>query len=51
MREMKVHLTELSDEVLSKSALGKAVTCTLNHWRGLATFLDDGRVEVGSNGP
>lgn len=41
MRELKVHLTELSDEVSSKSALGKAVTYTLNHWRGLAAFLDD----------
>jgi transposase len=49
MRELKVHLTELSDEVSSKSALGKAVTYTLNHWRGLAAFLDDGRVEVDSN--
>ncbi len=33
----------------SKSALGKAVTYTLNHWRRLAAFLDDGRVEVDSN--
>ncbi|MDP9810038.1 transposase [Rhizobium tibeticum] len=49
MRELKVHLTELTDEVSSKSALGKAVTYTLNHWRGLAAFLDDGRVEVDSN--
>lgn len=49
MRELKVHLTELSDEVSSKSALGKAVTYMLNHWGGLTAFLDDGRIEVDSN--
>ena len=49
MRELKVQLTELSDEVSGKSALGKAVTYTLNHWSGLTAFLDDGRVEVDSN--
>ena len=32
MREQKAKLTELSDEVSSKSALGKAVSYTLNHW-------------------
>ena len=49
MRELNVHLTELSDEVSSKSALGKAVSYTLNHWGGLAAFLEDGRIEVDSN--
>jgi transposase len=49
MRELKVQLTELRDEVSAKSALGKAVTYTLNHWSGLTAFLDDGRVEVDSN--
>lgn len=49
MRELKVHLTELSDEVSAKSALGKAVTYTLNHWSGLVAFLEDGRIEVDSN--
>jgi transposase len=49
MRELKVQLTELSEEVSSKSALGKAVTYTLNHWSGLTAFLDDGRIEVDSN--
>jgi hypothetical protein len=49
MRELKVHLTKLRDEVSAKSALGKAVTYTLNHWSGLAAFLDDGRIEVDSN--
>lgn len=39
------------DELIesSKSALGKAVSYTLNHWGGLTAFLDDGRVEVDSN--
>lgn len=49
MRELKAKLTELSDEVSSKSALGKAVSYTLNHWGGLTAFLEDGRVEVDSN--
>ena len=49
MSELKAQLTELSDEVSSKSALGKAVTYTLNHWNGLAAFLEDGRIEVDSN--
>jgi DUF1680 family protein len=35
MRELKVQLTELRDEVSAKSALGKAVSYTLNHWSGL----------------
>ncbi len=49
MRELKVHLTELRDEVSAKSALGKAVSYTLNHWSGLTACLDDGRVEIDSN--
>lgn len=49
MKELKTKLTELSDEVSAKSALGKAVTYTLNHWGGLAAFLEDGRIEVDSN--
>jgi transposase len=31
MRELKAKLTELKDEVSSKSALGKAVSYTFNH--------------------
>ncbi|WP_263623244.1 hypothetical protein J4T87_0026190 (plasmid) [Rhizobium sp. T1473] len=34
MRELKVQLTELSEEVSSKSTLGKAVSYALNHWNG-----------------
>jgi len=49
MSELKAQLTEPSDEVSSKSALGKAVSYTLNHWGGLAAFLEDGRIEVDSN--
>jgi len=49
MSELKAQLTELSDEVSSKSALGKAVSYTLNHWGALAAFLEDGRIEVDSN--
>ena len=49
MRELKVQLTELSEEVSSKSALGKAVSYALNHWNGLAAFLEDGRIEADFN--
>jgi hypothetical protein len=49
MRELKAKLTELRDEVSSKSALGKAISYTLNHWAGLTAFLDDGRIEADSN--
>ncbi len=45
---MKAQLTELSDEVSSKSALGEAVSHTHNNWGGLAAFLEDGRIEVDS---
>jgi Transposase IS66 family len=46
MSQLKARHTKLSDEVSSKSALGKAVSYILNHWGGLTDFLDDGRVEV-----
>ncbi|NTH14220.1 IS66 family transposase [Agrobacterium rhizogenes] len=49
IRELKAKLTELRDEVSSKSALGKAVAYTLNHWSGLVAFLEDGRIEVDTN--
>jgi hypothetical protein len=49
MRVLRAQLTELSEEVSSKSALGKAVAYTLNHWSGLTAFLDDGCIEVDSN--
>ncbi len=49
MGELKARLTDLRQEVSSKSALGKAVTYTLNHWCGPAAFLDDDRVEIDSN--
>lgn len=37
-RDLKAQLTELSDEMSSKSALGKAVSYTLNRERG-ETYL------------
>ncbi len=49
MEELKATLTDLRDEVSSKSALGKAIAYTLNHWSGLTAFLGDGRIEVDSN--
>jgi transposase len=49
MKALKAQLTELSEEVSAKSALGKAVSYTLGHWSGLTAFLDDGQIEVDSN--
>ncbi|MBW6426139.1 IS66 family transposase [Rhizobium sp. XQZ8] len=49
MEELKATLIGLCDEVSSKSALGKAIAYTLNHWSGLTAFLGDGRIEVDSN--
>jgi hypothetical protein len=36
-------------EVSKKSALGKAIRYTLNHWDGQTRFIDDGRIEIDSN--
>jgi hypothetical protein len=49
MTALKIQITELSEDVSSKSALGKAISYALNHWSGLAAFLEDGRIEVDSN--
>jgi len=38
LKELKVQLTEVSEEVSSKSALGKAVSYTLSHWSGWQPF-------------
>ena len=35
--------------VLPKSKLGKAMAYMLNHWKGLCTFMTDGRLEVDNN--
>ena len=32
-----------------KGKLAEAIRYALNHWDGLCRFLDDGRVEIGSN--
>ncbi|WP_442869587.1 IS66 family transposase [Bradyrhizobium sp. CCBAU 11386] len=36
-------------EVSKKSGLGKAIRYTLNHWKGVTRFIDDGRIEIDSN--
>lgn len=37
------------DKVLPKSALGKAVTYSLNQWNRLVVFLEDGQVELSNS--
>ncbi len=42
-------LQEQRLRVSAKSRLGEKLTYIHNHWRGLQTFLEDGRVEIDSN--
>jgi transposase len=38
------------DDVLPKSALGKAITYARNEWLRLIVYLEDGRLEIDNNG-
>lgn len=49
MLEFKRWLDAVYLTVLPKSPLGVAVAYCLNHWEGLARFLDDGRLEIDNN--
>ncbi len=49
MEAFKTWAEERLKEVSAKSPLATAIRYTLNHWRGLAVFLADGRVEVDNN--
>jgi len=42
-------LTEQLGRVSGCSGLAQAVRYALNHWAGLILFLDDGRLELGTN--
>ncbi len=49
---MDAFLTWLKNQkgqVLPKSALGEAVTYSLNQWEKLEAFLQDGRLEIDNN--
>lgn len=49
LMEMEVWLKENSSTVLPKSAIGKAITYTLNLWPKLVRYIDDGRYEIDNN--
>ncbi|MBB4383575.1 hypothetical protein GGD61_008277 [Bradyrhizobium sp. SBR1B] len=49
IKDFKPWLKARQLEVSKKSALGKAIRYTLNHWDGLTRFIDDGRIEIDSN--
>jgi len=46
----KQWLDDHKDEVVPKSALGKAMTYARNEWSRLIVYLEDGRLEIDNNG-
>jgi transposase len=46
---LEVWLKEKLTRISNGSTLAKEIRYGLNHWNGLCTFLDDGRVEMDSN--
>ena len=46
---LKTYIETQIAKVSGKSTLAKAMRYTLNHWKGLTVFLDDGRVEIDNN--
>jgi transposase len=42
-------LLDAHDNTLPKSPIGKAIAYSLNHWDGLLTYLDDGRLDMDNN--
>ena len=49
MTALKARLDETRDGLSIPSTLTEAINYTLNHWAGLILFLDDGRLEPGSD--
>ena len=49
VEEFDVSLKEQRARVSAKSRLGENLAYIAPHWEGLRVFLDDGRVEMGSN--
>ncbi len=45
----KIWIEEQLVRVSVKSAIAEAIRYGLNHWEGLARFLDDGRIELDTN--
>jgi len=48
--KFKQWLDQHKDEVVPKSALGKAMTYARNEWSRLIVYLEDGRLEIDNNG-
>lgn len=46
---MHAWLTEQLPRVSGRSTLAQAIRYTLNHWKGLVLFLEDGRLELDTN--
>lgn len=49
MATIKTQIDDMLPRLSPKSDLAKAMRYTLNHWKGLTLFLEDGRVEVDTN--
>jgi len=51
MEELKTWLDKQydSNQVLPKSAIGKAITYALGRWKFLERYLEDGRLEIDNN--
>jgi len=47
--EFKQWLDQHKDDVLPKSAIGKAMTYARNEWSRLLVYLEDGRLEIDNN--
>ena len=49
LQRLHAALNKLRPKHLPQSALGKAITYTLNQWPQLCAFVQDGRVEIDNN--
>ena len=49
MDNIKTLLDEHQFKVPPKSPLGKALFYSLNHWKALNTYINDGRLEIDNN--
>ena len=47
--DLSPSLTEQLARISLKTKLAEAIRYTLSHWNGLTRFIDDGRIEIGSN--
>jgi transposase len=49
LTELKAWLEHTLSQVSAKSGLAKAIRYSLTHWRALARYCEDGRIEVDNN--